>query len=570
VKVRKISIFNQLFVLLAILLLMGNGFLGVVAYRHSEDTLFEQIQGNVVNIAAIASAHVDGELFQGIEIGDEGTDAYNEIIDQLALFRDNAELEYIYTLRQLDDGMVIFVVDSDLQEPAAIGDECERTDALDATFMNGDAYADNEPFTDEWGTHVSAYSPIYNNDEIVGAVGVDISANWIAEQTVNLRNIVIVVCVLTYAGSLLILGIIMLKFKRSINKLNNKVLELVGDSGDLTKEINIRTGDELEVIAGNMNAFIKQIRGLVKEVACSTEDIVTIGQELNTTVHENAKIMSEMNRGIEDIGENMRTSATTSEYLSSELSSSAENIATFAKEVREISNMVHEANKNAQESVGIAQNNRENALSSIEKLSARMRQTSEDAQKITEVGQIAAEISGIAAQTNMLSLNAQIEAARAGEQGRGFAVVATEVGKLSQDINNSVTEINTINETVISALEALIQASEEMINFVSVDVVKDYDVFAGIGEEYGSTTEKIGNQMFSIEQQSADIASTIYGINETVQEITTTVLSTAKSANDLADATGTISENLDSLNNVSIKNTTHTENLNKQINRYVF
>ena len=94
-KVRKISIFNQLFILLAILLLMGNGILGVVAYRHSEETLFEQIQGNVVNIAATASAHVDGELFQGIEIGDEGTDAYNEIIDQLARFRDNAELEYI-------------------------------------------------------------------------------------------------------------------------------------------------------------------------------------------------------------------------------------------------------------------------------------------------------------------------------------------------------------------------------------------------------------------------------------------------------------------------------------------
>ena len=51
-KVRKVGIFTQLFIWLAVLLLLGNGILGVVAYRHSEDNLFEQIQGNVENIAS--------------------------------------------------------------------------------------------------------------------------------------------------------------------------------------------------------------------------------------------------------------------------------------------------------------------------------------------------------------------------------------------------------------------------------------------------------------------------------------------------------------------------------------
>ena len=66
-KVRKVSIFVQLFIWLAVLLLIGNGALGIVAYRHSEDTLFEQIQGNVVNIASSAAVHVDGELLTTIE-----------------------------------------------------------------------------------------------------------------------------------------------------------------------------------------------------------------------------------------------------------------------------------------------------------------------------------------------------------------------------------------------------------------------------------------------------------------------------------------------------------------------
>ena len=52
----------------------------------------------------------------------------------------------------------------------------------------------------------------------------------------------------------------MSKFTRGINKLNNKVKELASGSGDLTKEIDVYSRDELGEIAGNMNVFIAQIR----------------------------------------------------------------------------------------------------------------------------------------------------------------------------------------------------------------------------------------------------------------------------------------------------------------------
>ncbi len=569
-KVRKISIFNQLFIWLAILLLVGNGILGFVAYKHSKDSLFEQIQGNVINLSSSAAAHVSGEALQQVEIGDEGSEAYNVVLEQLAVFRDNAELEYIYTLRRLDDGTVIFVVDSDTEEPAAIGDECELTDALDRAFNEGITLADDEPFTDEWGTHISAYSPIFVGDEVVGAVGIDISANWVEEQTKSLRNMVIIICVITYVVSLLILGLLMLKFKRSMVKLNDKVKELAGGSGDLTKEIDIHTGDELEVIAGNMNSFIRQIRGLVSEVAQSTTDIVSSGEELNSTVNENSKIMLDMNQEIAGISENMENSAQASVELSESLAQSAEDIAAFAQQVNEITAMVKEANRSAQENAGMAKKNRENALESIDEISTRMRKTSLEAQQIEQVKKIADEIGEIASQTSMLSLNAQIEAARAGEQGKGFAVVATEVGSLSQDIDRAVTEINEINSVVVAAIENLIIAVEEMISFISVNVVNDYDAFANLGEEYGDTTSAIGKQMSRIEAQSEEISANIADINEKVQEITSTVTETAQCANDLANATSAISDSMEHLNATSERNAAHSETLSGQLNRYVF
>ena len=132
-KTRKMGIFNQLFLWLAVLLLLGNCLLGFFAYSHSKTALLRQIQGNAKNIAQCAAMSVSGDLLRTIEEGEEGSEAYNIILDELALFRDNAEIEYIYTLRQVGENY-IFVVDSDLEEPASIGDECEFTEGLYLAF----------------------------------------------------------------------------------------------------------------------------------------------------------------------------------------------------------------------------------------------------------------------------------------------------------------------------------------------------------------------------------------------------------------------------------------------------
>ena len=569
-KTRKLGMFSQLFILLAILLLLGNSALGYFSYVRSEDVLFKQIQMNAKNIAQCTAANISSNLLKTINIGDENTEKYAAIIDELTLFRDNAEVEYIYTLRKVDGNQFVFVVDSDPEEPAAIGDECEPTDALIEAFSAKITTADDKAFEDEWGTHISAYSPIWDNDTIVGVVGVDISANWINEQMQNLRNLVILTIACTYFISVIVLLFIMKKFKNSLIKLNDKVSELASGAGDLTKEIDIYSGDELEVIAGNMNSFLGQIRSLVKDVAQSSESILKTGEELNKTISHNNRVMSSMNTEIEGINSNMKHSADSSQILSKSLSESAKHISDFARNVDELCKMVQNSNEHAQSSSLMAKENRKNALEAIQILQKRMNEASQDAQKIEQVKKIASQIGEIASQTKMLSLNAQIEAARAGSMGAGFAVVATEVGHLSNDIDKSVSDINHINTQVLSAVNTLNEVLNEMIHFVSTNIIHDYDSFVSLGNEYGATTDTIRTQMIEIGNQSTHISRNIADINTNLQEITSIVTLTADSANELAISTNEIAESFESLSSASERNSNYSENLSEQVRKYTF
>ena len=569
-KKHKRSIAKQLYLWLAILLLLGNSVLGIMTYNRSQASLFEQIQSNVKNIAQCAAASVSADLLQGIQAGDEETEAYAQIIDELSLFRDNADIEYIYTLRKVGNQEFEFVVDSDPEEPAAIGEECEYTEAMDSAFTQKVTTADDEPFTDEWGSHVSAYSPVMLGNEVVGAVGIDISANWIDEQMLALRNLVIITCIITYILSLLVLSFIMSKLTKSIKKLSNKVQELASGSGDLTKEIDINTKDEMGEIAENMNEFIRQIRMLVKDVAQSTKEILQAGEELGIIVNDNTKTMTHMNAQIDDISQSMEKSEASSREMSESLAESATSISEFSNHVAMICEIVSQANENAQKTSVMAKENRQSAIDSIHLLKERMEEANRDTQQIMKVKEIAEEIGKIAGQTRMLSLNAQIEAARAGTMGAGFAVVATQVGKLSDEIDRAVTEINEINNQVQDAVVTLSDVISETLEFVSEDVAKDYDSFAMLGQEYGETTETIHSKMLEIGGQSTQISQTIVGINENVQSITQMVSTMVVNANDLADSNDSIAESFKKLQSASDRNSEHSEKLNVKVNRYIY
>ncbi|MBQ8903542.1 MAG: hypothetical protein IJY73_04510 [Oscillospiraceae bacterium] len=107
-----------------------------------------------------------------------------------------------------------------------------------------------------------------------------------------------------------------------------------------------------------------------------------------------------------------------------------------------------------------------------------------------------------------------------------------------------------------------------MITFVSTYVAKDYDSFAAIGEEYGSTTSSIRTQMSAIGKQSASISRTISDINASVKEITHNVAVVSDSAGKLTKSTRQITESMDGMKSAAQHNSEHSRQLSSQVSKY--
>lgn len=498
--------------------LIVTNLVGWVFIIQAKGTLLEQCKKTAKSSAKIAAQRLDGDMLEKIKPGDEGSDSYKEILQQLQDFLCGEDIKYIYTMRMENDKLT-FIVDADTEDGAAIGEEYEIYDEMAEAF-EGKVTVDREMTSDEWGDFYSAFAPIYNSsDQIVGIVGVDCSATAIRVQQNSFIKLFIIIELVGLAVAIILSLVISGVLSRSVSTIAGKMSELAMKEGDLTQKIMVKSTDEVGDIANSLNIFLENLREIIQKIGTSEKKLLNNSEHVSNIVTTSAGEVSQVNTTMNDMGEKVI-----------EMSDLVHKIAQNAEDNNQMmTSVIHETKSKAEhiEEVGQKAEKLEKdailARKNIESVVVRMGQTLEDkiaeSKNVERIQQLTDQILEIADQTNLLALNASIESARAGESGKGFAVVANEISNLAAQSSKTAEEIQEINIFIVDIVNKLAEASFEFLNYVKVNVISDYDVLVHTGKEYASDAHDFKSQMDEFEAYINQIQQSMDRINGYVNGI---------------------------------------------------
>ena len=255
--VRKRSIIGFIFAIISALILGSYVLVGILLYRRSEEMFLGELKDNALNNAKTIAAAVDAAAFSRLYDGCQGNEDFNNVLDTLCLFRDNAGLQYVYTTWYDENGIPVMCVDSDPVAPGDMGDALGYAEATHLALAGTPAVYDT-PVTDDWGAHLSAFAPIIYEGEVYGAVGVDLDYTWVSGQLRGVVLLIVIICAVCFAVTLMILLALARYLKRKFRLLNSRIDVLSYDAQGLQKIGGLDNGDEFEMIAEHINEVFEK------------------------------------------------------------------------------------------------------------------------------------------------------------------------------------------------------------------------------------------------------------------------------------------------------------------------
>ena len=282
---------------------------------------------------------------------------------------------------------------------------------------------------------------------------------------------------------------------KSIAGVLASMTELAAGGGDLTKRIDITSGDEVGELAGKFNTFMDKMEELIAKMAGVTVQMASASEQLNTTSQQ--------------ITANSEETSAQADVVSKSAQAVSQNLQTVATGAEEMGASIKEIAKNATEAAKIATS----AVKVAETTTATVSKLGDSS---TEIGQVIKVITSIAQQTNLLALNATIEAARAGEAGKGFAVVANEVKELAKETATATEDIS----RKIEAIQADTKAAVDAIGAISGVIHQINDISNTIAtavEEQNATTNEMSRNVSEAAQSSGEITSNIAGVAQAAE-----------------------------------------------------
>ena len=321
-KTRRLSIRLKILIPATLLIVAACTGVGFFTSKKGKARMLQMGAQEADMVTKVAVDAIDRKLVEQLEPGCEGTVEYEALLASLRSVQQKYGITNLYTL-YTDGSAVYYGVDTDETDPFAVGDLYPASYEELADVFNGNAKIVSDISNVMDGAQISVYEPIENDKgKIVGVMGTDYDASGIVAMFRKMTLEVVGIILVFEIAAVIILNIFVAQIVRSLNIVNRKLYELVNNEGDLTQKLEIRTGDEMELIANNVNKLLLYIREIMSSIAENAKqlddsaknvaanissaevnitDVSATMEEMSASMEETSASLSQVNEAIGDV-----------------------------------------------------------------------------------------------------------------------------------------------------------------------------------------------------------------------------------------------------------------------------
>jgi len=455
---------------------------------------------------------------------------------------------------------------------------------------------------------VVRYSPILKTDihlvyypiKITGmdtpwSLMIGIPMNEITKTIKDTKFITIIFSAIILVVAALITFFVAQSIVKPIRNVTFTLKDISEGEGDLTKQIQVNSKDEIGDLSKYFNLTLEKIKNLVVIIKEQTIVLSDIGNELAGNMTETAAAINEITANIRSIKEriiNQSASVTetnaTMEQITGNINKLNGHVEQQTTSVSQSSSAIEEMLANIQSVTQTLIKNREN-VEELTRASGIGRAGVQDvATDIMEIArqseglmEINAVMENIAGQTNLLSMNAAIEAAHAGEAGKGFAVVANEIRKLAESSGEQSKTVSTALQKIKEAIEKITKSTNNVRDkFENIDsdvkIVADQETnIRNAMEEQGQGSKQILQAIGQVNEITREVKGSakemLEGSNEVIKEsknLEKVTQEIAGGMNEMAAGTEEINAAVNQVNDLTNKNREYISILVKEVSRF--